>query len=134
MKDSCGFIKATIQERLIDDYSGLFDLSVIRDSTVNMNWAISGIRDGDLSASFTASVINLLKDASIVIESMDNAGNSTRSRYTYTAPKISIPDTLSFKRYKKEILSAPFSMSEILVKIPSLSNSQTLMAMIDLDV
>lgn len=100
MKDSCGFIKATIKERLIDDYSGLFDLSVIRDSTVNMNWAISGIRDGDLSASFTASVINMLKDASIVIESIDNAGNSSRSRYTYTAPKISIPDTLSFQKIR----------------------------------
>ncbi len=114
MKDSCGFIKATIQERLIDDYSGLFDLSVIRDSTVNMNWAISGIRDGDLSASFTASVINMLKDASIVIESMDNAGNSTRSRYTYTAPKISIPDTLSFQKIQKgDTVSTFFNVRNI---------------------
>lgn len=100
MKDSCGLIKATIQEQLIDDYSGLFDLSVIRDSTTNMNWAISGIRDGDLTASLTASVINMVKDASITIEAVDNAGNSRRSSYRYTAPQLSIPDTLTFQKIR----------------------------------
>ncbi|MGA1249367.1 MAG: hypothetical protein ACO3YM_02615 [Candidatus Kapaibacteriota bacterium] len=98
MKDSCGIIKGTIQEPLINDYSGLHDISVIRDSTQNMNWALAGIRDGDLSATFTGSVINMLKDASFVIESIDNAGNSSRNRYYYTAPKISIPDTLRFSK------------------------------------
>ncbi|NBO69270.1 hypothetical protein EBV26_02145 [bacterium] len=99
-KDSCGNIKGYIQEQLINDYSGLFDISVNRDSTFNMNWTLAGIRDGDLSAPFTASVINLLKDASILIEATDNAGNSSKSRYNYIAPNISLPDTLRFPKIR----------------------------------
>jgi hypothetical protein len=34
----------------------------------------------------------------MVIEVMDNAGNSSRLRYVYTAPKITIPDSLSFDK------------------------------------
>ncbi|MFM7158660.1 MAG: hypothetical protein ACKO0Y_12675, partial [Bacteroidota bacterium] len=99
-RDSCGNIKGYIQEQLINDYSGLFDISVNRDSTFNMNWTLAGIRDGDLSAPFTASVINLLKDASILIEATDNAGNSSKSRYNYIAPNISLPDTLRFPKLR----------------------------------
>ena len=100
LKDSCGIVKGTIQERLVNDYSGLHDISIIRDSTQNMNWAIGGIRDGDLSTSFTATVIDMSKDANFVIEVMDNAGNVSRNRYSYTAPKITISDSLIFPKIK----------------------------------
>ncbi len=96
LKDSCGIIKGKINEVLIDDYSGLLDINVLRDSTQNMNWSIAGFKEGDTISSFSGNVINKLKDASIVLEAMDNAGNISRIRYSYTAPKITIPDSLIF--------------------------------------
>ncbi|MFM8456969.1 MAG: hypothetical protein ACKOAK_09385, partial [Ignavibacteria bacterium] len=75
IKDSCGNIKGKINEQLIDDYTGLHDIQVIRDSTQNMNWSIAGFKEGDTTSTFSGNVINKLKDASIVIEVMDNAGN-----------------------------------------------------------
>lgn len=98
LKDSCGIIKGKITEVTIDDFSGLHDVNVIRDSTQNMNWSLAGFKEGDTTTSFFGNVINKLKDALMVIEVMDNAGNSSRIRYSYTAPKITIPDSLLFDK------------------------------------
>jgi hypothetical protein len=98
LKDSCGIIKGKITEVIIDDFSGLYDVNVIRDSTQNMNWSLAGFKEGDTTTTFSGNVINKLKDAFMVIEVMDNAGNSSRLRYVYTAPKITIPDSLSFDK------------------------------------
>lgn len=98
LKDSCGIIRGKITEVIIDDFSGLYDINVIRDSTQNMNWSLAGFKEGDTTTTFSGNVINKLKDAYMVIEVMDNAGNSSRFRYSYTAPKITIPDSLSFNK------------------------------------
>jgi hypothetical protein len=98
LKDSCGIIKGKITEIIIDDFSGLHDVNVIRDSTQNMNWTLAGFKEGDTTTTFFGNVINKLKDAFMVIEAIDNAGNASRIRYSYTAPKISIPDSLSFDK------------------------------------
>jgi hypothetical protein len=98
LKDSCGIIKGKITEVIIDDFSGLYDVNVIRDSTQNLNWSLAGFKEGDTTTTFSGNVINKLKDAFMVIEVMDNAGNSSRLRYVYSAPKITIPDSLSFDK------------------------------------
>jgi len=126
IKDSCGIIKGNIKEVLIDDYTGLHDIQVIRDSTQNMNWSIAGFKESDTVSTFSGNVINMFKDASFLIEVMDNAGNVSRKRYTYTAPKISIPDSLSFQTVLmgdtlcKSIVIANQSKSSILIKFMKL--------------
>lgn len=126
IKDSCGNIKGKINEQLIDDYTGLHDIQVIRDSTQNMNWSIAGFKEGDTTSTFSGNVINKLKDASIVIEVMDNAGNVSRMRYAYTAPKIIIPDSLFFDKVImgdtqcKSIVIVNQSKSSILIKFMKL--------------
>lgn len=98
IKDSCGNVQGIVEEVLKAEYSGLHDVYVLRDSTQNMNWSIAGMIDGDVTSTFSGSVIDPLKNASMVIEAMDNAGNTTRIRYSYSAPKIFIPDSLSFDK------------------------------------
>ena len=94
------FPRDSFNEFIIDDFSGLHDVNVIRDSTQNMNWSLAGFKEGDTTTTFSGNVINKLKDAYMVMEVMDNAGNSSRIRYSYTAPKITIPDSLSFEKIK----------------------------------
>ena len=92
--DSCGNLNGMVKEILKDSVSGIHDITVIRDSSWNYNWTIPALRDDEVTAYFSASIISRNKDASLLIEAIDNAGNVSRYRFKYSAPKLSIADTI----------------------------------------
>lgn len=97
IKEECGKLQGEIEEVLLNDYSGLYDINIIEDSTYNYNWNISRIFDNSMSGSFTANPIDAKRNAKITLEAIDNAGNKMIYVHTYSALSLIMSDTIQFK-------------------------------------
>lgn len=97
IKEECGKLQGEIEEVLLNDYSGLYDINIIEDSSYNYNWNISRIFDNSMSGSFTANPIDAKRNAKITLEAIDNAGNKTIYVHTYSALSLIMSDTIQFK-------------------------------------
>lgn len=95
--DSCGIIKGVITDILPPHSSGLDYVYVIDDSSYNFNYSIDYVTDTSSIINFTAQPKDIYKNAYLLIEIKDKAGNFRRYRYFYSGLTLNmLPDKLQF--------------------------------------
>jgi hypothetical protein len=91
----CGKIRGAVRDSFLPAKAGrLTELNVIQSRTYNYRWAISNPTDSYGTLDFSANVINLWKDAEIVVQAYDNQGWGTEWSYFYDAPNIKVQDEI----------------------------------------
>ncbi len=98
--DCDGNLKLTSIDADLPDQSGLDHIIVLKDSTENYTWSVTYPKipyPSPTQGVVTAQPIDLSKDARIVIETRDRAGNGKQYHYYYTAPSTLSLKEISFK-------------------------------------
>jgi hypothetical protein len=90
----CGKLQGLVREVLRDGFSGLYQVQIIRDSTYNYQWSISLIDDKATEASFSAQPVDYLRDARIMLEASDKAGNRRILSFRYSALSLAFDTSI----------------------------------------
>lgn len=111
--DSCGIIRGVITDILPPHSSGLDFAYVVEDSTSNFEYSIDLVTDTSTIINFTAKPIDIFKNAYLLIEIKDKAGNFRRYRYFFSGITLNLtPDKLNFN----EIDATETSLQEFRIK------------------
>lgn len=97
-KEDCGIINGYVHDVIDSNTSGLDYALVDKKKTFNYQWNIDQISDTTTAISFTAQPIDITKDGKFVINFLDKNGNSTGYSFDYHGLKVTLPDSLFFKK------------------------------------